>query len=107
MALPSTRRPNKAALAVATATLIGVFGAAPAAHADNESYIAYIKSHGQSLQLFSESPLIAAGHTACGHLRSGESPAEVERHVLANPTSTAPNEMIVEAAQHELCPDTL
>jgi hypothetical protein len=91
--------------AAGIAAAAGLLGTTPVAHADDQSYLNYIKARGQSMLPIAEGPLVAAGYTACGHLRTGETPAQVAQHFL-DPSLTPP-QLVVEAAQHELCPDRL
>lgn len=90
--------------ATGAAAAIALVGAAPA-HADNQSYLDYIKSRGQNMLPIAEGPLVAAGHRACGYLHKGESPEQVAQHFL-DPSLT-PGDVVVDAARHELCPDKL
>lgn len=77
--------------------------AAPA-HADAQGYLSYLRDHGFSsimVDLNSDPAVqLNAGHEACQNLRDG-----VEPSILHTRWGSYP--LIVDAAQHELCPDTL
>jgi hypothetical protein len=86
--------------AVATALMV----AAPA-HADDQSFLNYLEAHGQSTTQWPMSPgkLVMVGHMTCTNLHSGADPL-----AGSSPIDRATWGPIgVEAAQHELCPDTL
>ena len=77
------------------------------AHADDQSFLNYLEAHGQSTTAFPLSPakLVMGGHMICTNLHAGADPlagvaSPIDRGVL-------PWGAIVDAAQHELCPDTL
>jgi hypothetical protein len=75
------------------------------AHADDQSFLNYLQAHGQSTTAWPMSPaqFVILGHGICTNLRAGADPlagANPMERVTGGPIS-------VEAAQHELCPDTL
>jgi hypothetical protein len=91
------------------AALVAMLGAlaavcVPAAHADADSYLAYLESHHINTALNSPSKNISAGFYACQALHAGQTPDQVAQSV---PFSLADVRGMIEAAQHELCPDTL
>lgn len=90
---------------IGAATLFAAVAFAVPAHADDQSYIEYIRSHGQPVPQYAANDWVMAGHTACGHLRDGETPAQAAGHSLHPFRTNGP--IVVEAAQHELCPDQL
>ena len=90
------------AIAGCTATLIAT---ASQAHADEQSFLNYLEAHGQSTTAFPYSPgkFVMIGQMICTNLHSGADPL-----AGASPIDRATWGSIgVEAAQHELCPDTL
>ncbi|WP_085265330.1 DUF732 domain-containing protein [Mycolicibacter longobardus] len=94
---------KKLSAGVAAAGLL--LGTAGVATADDQSYLDYLFAHGFTYHPGVQSPeaAINIGHGTCDNLhRTGDA-----RHGLS-PISNAiiPNVMI-EGAQHELCPDTL
>jgi Protein of unknown function (DUF732) len=90
------------ALAMCTAALIAT---ASPAHADDQSFLNYLEAHGQSTTAWPYSPgkFVMVGHMICTNLHSGADPL-----AGASPIDRATwGQIGVEAAQHELCPDTL
>lgn len=87
---------------VGTAIAVVAIGAAPASHADEQSYIDYINTHGGSMA--PRDWLITDGHLACDRLHAGRSIEAIRAE--AAPAAWLPP-VWIEAAQHELCPDTL
>jgi hypothetical protein len=90
------------ALAMCTAALIAT---ASPAHADDQSFLNYLQAHGQSTTsgVMGPAQFVMSGHMICTNLHAGADPlvgfGPLDRAMMG-PT-------IVEAAQHELCPDTL
>lgn len=90
--------------AIAASAAVLVVTAAPA-HADDQSYLNYLTAHGQSTTAWPMSPaqFVILGHGICTNLHAGADPlagtSPIER-VTWGPAA-------VDAAQHELCPDTL
>lgn len=76
----------------------------PASHADAQSYLAYLQSHGTNTSLWPDTRKVDAGERLCSMLHSGMAPDQIigsaGLHVVDAPG-------ILDAAQHELCPDTL
>ena len=88
-----------AALTLSTAVLIG----SATAHADNASYLQYLRDHGQTVLPWMEGSWLTTGQMVCSQLRAGQSPQQIYPQFTfgSNPV------IGVEAAQRELCPDTL
>jgi hypothetical protein len=74
------------------------------ARADANSYLAYVHSHGINTGLASDSKILHAGMFACDSLHAGQTPDQVVGGV---PFSWMDVRGVIDAAQHELCPDTL
>lgn len=106
-------------IAAIAAVLVGLFGAG-AAYADDASYQQYLLDHGYGggvgpavgpngpkvsvPGMFVDWPkTIADGHMLCDRLRSGSSYAQLEGEFGHLPYWHP----IIDAAQSELCPDTL
>jgi len=87
-----------AALAIPTAVLL----AAPA-HADGDSFYKYIDDHGIMRYEF-PGGLLATGLQMCQMLHAGQTPEQVRGMGGLAIMDTAG---VLDAAQHELCPDTL
>ena len=73
------------------------------AHADNASYLQYLRDHGQTVLPWMEGSWLTSGQMVCSQLRNGQSPQQIYPQFTfgSNPV------IGVEAAQRELCPDTL
>jgi Protein of unknown function (DUF732) len=93
------RRPLAALAALASAVTVPV--AAPLAHADTDSYIADLRAHNIPVLPGFEGQWIQFGNQTCTQLRQGIP----QDQVLAGSPGTL--KIAVNAAQHELCPDTL
>jgi poly(3-hydroxybutyrate) depolymerase len=92
-------------IAVVSAAVAAALMVAAPAQADDQSYLNYLEAHGQSTTAFPYSPgkFVMVGHMICTNLHSGADPL-----AGASPIDRATWGPIgVEAAQHELCPDTL
>jgi Protein of unknown function (DUF732) len=87
--------------AILTIPVVAALFATPA-RADDQSYLQYLNDHGTRVVAFNDSTRIAYGYQACGMLRNGMS---VDAIAGSSPVSDGRG--IAEAAQHELCPDTL
>lgn len=98
-------------LAVAT-----VLAAAPAAHADDASYLARVNAAGVAIPV-ADHVKVTSGHYICAQLRmyghtgtyrSGISPGDVVRQ-LTNTFHYSPEaaDVQIAAAQSEICPETL
>jgi hypothetical protein len=70
------------------------------AHADDQSYLAYLSSHGMDIQAFpGPGGLVMVGHIVCTNIQNGADPmmgmSFIERGTYGPPA--------VDAARHELC----
>jgi len=77
--------------------------AAAPAHADADSYLDYLASHSINTPPHSPPLLVMDGLRDCQLLHAGMTPEQI---VQGTPSLQDVRGMI-EAAQHELCPDTL
>ena len=88
--------------ALITALMTCVALAAPA-HADDQSYIRYLNDNGIAIGVNSPAIQLQAGRMVCDNLRAGADPRAgmnvFDRALVPDPA--------VDAAQHQLCPDTL
>lgn len=81
----------------------GLFlAAAPIAHADRNSFMQYIRDHQINTAYFPEANIVAAGIRACELMRQGMNADEISQGL-----SIVDARGIADAAQHELCPETL
>jgi Protein of unknown function (DUF732) len=90
------------AIAACTAALIAT---ASPARANDQSFLNYLAAHGQSTTAWPMSPaqFVILGHGICTNLHAGADPL-----AGTNPIERVTwGPIAVEAAQHELCPDTL
>jgi hypothetical protein len=87
--------------AVAVATIMS----AASAQADDQSYLNYLMSQGFQYHVNVETPAraISMGEGICTSLRFNGDPISRIDHKI----SESVNDVMVDAAQHELCPDTL
>jgi Protein of unknown function (DUF732) len=91
--------------AIAIASVLAVsMAVAPGARADDQSYLADLQAHNVPF-LFGPNNMLTGGYKACGLLRNGESRDTVITQV--GPTLNGFGPVIIDAAQHDLCPDTL
>ena len=83
-----------------------IFAAAPA-HADEKSYLSYLETHGFKYQnspgLTTPSGAVQFGKIICENLRKGR-PAKDR---FGTKVAEGVTKVMIDAAQHELCPDTL
>src|SRR4051812_37372063 len=91
---------------VAAALAVGALLSAPTVQADDQSYLDRLAANGvQPIGTMTPGNLVAGGLQMCSLMRSGMSPQDAANSlgvlsgVLGVPA--------VDAAQHELCPDTL
>ncbi len=92
----------RSAFIAAITILIGAIVAAPA-HADDQASIADLNARGVP-QLIPPAREIGGGYQVCGMMRNGMSPeVAAQQFGMLNQWGPA----IVDAAQHDLCPDTL
>lgn len=75
---------------------------APAAHADANSYLAYLREHQINTGFQTDAWLVKSGLNACELLHQGMTIDQVSEGL-----SFIDARGIALAAQHELCPDTL
>lgn len=90
--------------AISVAAMFSALALAVPALADDASYMGYLRSHGWGPQYPVEAlpgMMERSGHTICGMLHAGWRPDDIVATMRPN------NGIAVEAAQHELCPDTL
>lgn len=90
-----------AAVAAIAATLVF----APVAHADDQSYIDALRAAGLPILPWNEGKVISIGYTMCMEMRNGASP-EVAGSQFGMYSGLFA-QRYADAAQHELCPDTL
>lgn len=90
-------------------TLLAVLGGAvatlataPPAQADAQSFQSYLESHHTNTGLNPPASNLAAGLKVCDMLHAGETPDQVAAVPVYYDFRG-----LIEAAQHELCPDTL
>jgi len=77
--------------------------AAPA-HADGDSYIRYLNDHGTFVPGINDAVRISRGSQVCTSLHNGMTPQQI---IDSNPIVYFDLRGVIDAAQHELCPDTL
>jgi len=92
----------KAAGVLSGLATVALVAAAPV-HADANSYLDYLASHHINTPPHSPPLLVMDGLRNCQLLHAGMTPEQI---VLGTPSLQDERGMI-EAAQHELCPDTL
>ncbi len=102
-------RPTRTVIGLVAAADGVVIGNAPAifiaeAHADANSYLAYLADHHVNTALNSQSRNLQAGFFACDALHAGQTPDQVAN---SQPFNFVDVRGVIDAAQHELCPDTL
>lgn len=92
-------------LAIGTAAAAVSVVLASTAQADDQSFLNYLESHGQSTTAFPYSPgkFLMVGRMICDNLHSGADPLAGASFIDRGTWG----QVGVEAAQHELCPDTL
>ena len=92
-------------IALVSAAVGAALMVAAPAHADDQSFLNYLEAHGQSTTAWPYSPgkFVMIGQMICTNIHSGADPL-----AGASPIDRATwGPVGVEAAQHELCPDTL
>jgi hypothetical protein len=85
---------------IVTLLLIGL--TPPRAGADADSYLAYLASHGAYAG--GQAKALNAGFYACDALHAGQTPDQIAGGVHLTFMDVRG---VIDAAQHELCPDTL
>jgi Protein of unknown function (DUF732) len=95
---------SSAAMSIRVAIVFGaaLIATAAPAHADANSYLAYIHNTGINTAGKPDSWLLDNGQHACELLRTGTTVDQISEG-----TSNADKRGLTLAAQHELCPDTL
>jgi hypothetical protein len=76
--------------------------AAAPAHSDANSYLAYLANHGTFAG--GQAKALNAGFYACDALHAGQTPDQILSGVHFTMMDVRG---VIDAAQHELCPDTL
>lgn len=99
----------KTALTTA-AVAAAMLAAAPTSTADPNSFIDYLNNNGgRPAFTFADGPLIQQGYNFCNmnfcNMIRGGMPVDQVKAMSFGPTVNTP--LFVDAAQHELCPDTL
>nr|WP_239652144.1 DUF732 domain-containing protein [Mycobacterium sp. UM_NZ2] len=94
---------------IAAGFAVGLIGA-PIASADDEGFLNELRSNGfpgltLGDQQLPDGVVVANGWMACNRLRLGEKPEQTLAQV--NPNDADKGRMLINAAQHHLCPDTL
>jgi len=84
------------------AALIAFAIHSPTSHADANTFLAYVHGHGINTGLANDSKILHAGMFACDSLHAGQIPDQI-----AATFSLMDVRGIIDAAQDELCPDTL
>lgn len=98
-----------AGVAVTAGFVVGIVGT-PLAHADDQAFLNELRSNGFpglsfAGQQMPDGAVLAQGYMACNRLHLGESPDQLIAQL--NPNDVGTGRMLVRAAQHHLCPDTL
>ncbi|ORW09834.1 hypothetical protein AWC16_14970 [Mycolicibacter longobardus] len=86
--------------------LLGLLlGTAGTASADEQSYLDYLFSHGWTYHydVSSATSAIKGGHIICDNIRWNGGPRNGVNPFMA----ASLDDLMIEAAQHELCPDTV
>lgn len=82
-----------------------LLGAAGTASADEQSYLDYLFSHGWTYHydVSSATSAIKGGHIICDNIRWNGGPRNGVNPFMA----ASLDDLMIEAAQHELCPESL
>lgn len=94
-----------AALAAFATMAISALSGAGVAGADGESYLDYLRGHGTWVLPQTEQDWIVSGNSFCTRLREGMPRGEVLSKI--RPFVGRDPAVVLDGAQHELCPDTL
>lgn len=103
--MTNTRTRLLAVLATAAGGLAGAIIAAPTANADQYDFIGQLDSAGVTYTNLTD--MITVGKDVCHELRIGDSPAHVLSDLAPGGWSAQERGIIVSAAAHTMCPDTL
>lgn len=92
-------------VAAAAAALIG----APAAHADDITYLDDMKAAGFDQPHNGNAGMLESGHGICRALATGASPDQIAQYIYENShlDSLADGRQLVDIAKRDLCPETL
>ena len=93
----------------AAAFAVGFIGT-PSAHADDQGFLNELRANGfagwsVAGQQMPDGVLVSQGYMACNRLHLGERPDQLLGQLSPNDVNTG--RMLLHAAQHNLCPDTL
>ena len=83
------------------AALSGLALAAPA-QADDQSFLQTLRDQGQYMPPWLDKARIGGGYNVCGQLHAGVPRADLVPQIIS-----VDGNVFIDAAQHELCPDTL
>jgi Protein of unknown function (DUF732) len=90
--------------ALSGAAVAAALIAAAPAHADGDSYIRYLNDHNIFVPGINDAVRISRGSQVCTSLHNSMTPQQI---IDANPIVYFDLRGVIDAAQHELCPDTL
>jgi Spy/CpxP family protein refolding chaperone len=94
---------KKMLLAAAAVAVVGL--AAPVAHADDNAYIAYLRSMKMGGGSDWEGQILAIGNLQCEQMMKGRDEISVYRDLHDTGMSNAESSNVVYAAHHYLCPN--
>lgn len=97
--------PTIATVAAAIGVGLGALTGAGVAGADEQSYLDQV--NGLPWPIHTDAKLLKTGVAVCVWMREGQSPQQVVDRMNHEGTQITPWEPVVNAAQHDLCPDTL
>ncbi|MGO9228080.1 MAG: DUF732 domain-containing protein [Bryobacteraceae bacterium] len=90
-------------IAMVSAAIAAAMVVAAPVHADDQSYLNYLQAHGANMTFPGPGQYVMFGHMICTNLHNGADPL-----AGGSPIDRATwGPAAVDAAQHELCPDTL
>ena len=88
--------------AAATFTAAALLSSA-SANADDDSYLTYLRNHGQAVGPRTETTWLALGNVVCNELRVLTPRDQIAKNYTGGPDA----QIAIDAAQRELCPETL
>ncbi len=91
-------------IAISSAAIAAALVATTPASADADGYIRYLNDHNIFVPGINDAVRISRGSQVCTSLHNGMTPQQV---IDANPIVYFDLRGVIDAAQHELCPDTL
>jgi hypothetical protein len=100
----TTKRALWLGLLCGISTVVVMTVDSPSAGADANTFLAYVHGHGVNTGLAPDSKILHAGMFACDSLHAGQTPDQIVGGVTF---SWMDVRGIIDAAQHELCPDTI